>query len=57
MSIKIMTIEKERDHLKWNQDKLELQNRVNEQKDLIKAKESEYKNKEDKLNLRLKEEI
>jgi hypothetical protein len=52
-----MTIEKERDILKWNQEKQELLNEINKYNDLFKSKDLEYKYKEQHDQQRLKDEV
>jgi hypothetical protein len=57
MNLKIHLLEKERDGLKWAQEKKELENRINEYKDLLKSKDSEYQVKEKRENQKFKDEI
>ncbi len=46
MGLKIHLLEKERDTLKWSQEKKDLENKINEYKELLKSKDSEYQIKE-----------
>ncbi len=57
MQLKILTIEKERDQLKWNSERQELHNRISEYKDLIISKDNEYKMKGSHDQQRLKDEV
>lgn len=54
--MKIIEVERERDQLKWNQEKLELQNKINEYIELIKSKQVEFQTKEKQNELRLQDE-
>lgn len=57
MSLKIITLEKERDQLKWNQDKQALENKINEYNDLLKSKEAEFSIREKREGQKYKDEI
>ena len=57
MQLKLSSIEKERDQLKWAQEKSELLNKINECSELIKSKDGELKYKEQQMNERMKDEI
>lgn len=46
MNLKIHLLEKERDGLKWAQEKKDLENKINEYKEFLKSKDSEYQMKE-----------
>ena len=49
-------LEKERDSLKWNQERKELENKIQQQEDIITTKDQEIKNKEDFLNKKLEQQ-
>lgn len=53
MNLKIHLLEKERDGLKWAQEKKDLENKINEYKDLLKSKDSEYQMKEKRESQRI----
>ncbi len=57
MQLKLLSIEKERDQLKWAQEKNEFLNKINECSELIKSKDGELKYKEQQMNERMKDEI
>ena len=57
MKIKLITLEKERDQLKWNEEKQSLLNEINKYQDLIKSKDTEYQHKVQHDHQRLKDEV
>jgi hypothetical protein len=57
MKLKILTLEKERDQLKWNQEKQALENKINEYMDLLNSKENEFSVKEKREAQKYKDEI
>lgn len=57
MGLKIHLLEKERDALKWTQEKKDLENKINEYKELLKSKDSEYQIKEKRESQKYKDEL
>ena len=57
MNVKILVLEKERDLLKWNQERQELEAKVNEYKQLVQSKDAEYQAKQKRGEDKFKDEI
>ncbi len=57
MKIKLITLENERDQLRWNQEKQSLQTEISKYQEIIKAKEAEYLSKDMRDQQLLKDEI
>ena len=57
MNVKILVLEKERDLLKWNQERQELEAKVNEYKQLVQSKDAEYHAKQKRGEDKFKDEI
>ena len=57
MNVKILVLEKERDLLKWNQERQELEAKVNEYKQLVYSKDAEYQAKQKRGEDKFKDEI
>ena len=56
-SLQILQLEKERDQLKWTQEKQLMENKINEYSQLNQSKEYEFRIKEEQLKQRLQDEV